>query len=459
MERMLKVFSLYNLGKSLNFSFHMDSLLSEAERSILASLGIHDFSILLLDEEKETLTLWKANGATFKATKEVSFRKGEGICGLVAQSGEPVLIQDVSKDKRFLHYKGKKTDIGSFYSVPLKKKNNIVMGVLNIHKSKTNDLNPNDTILFDETALQISQALENSLNFQKSQKLAMTDELTQLHSRRYFMDALEKEISKAKRNHSVFSLIMIDVDNFKSINDTFGHSIGDNVLKNLACIFNSTTRRGDITARHGGEEFIILAPGTTEEDAINIAEKIRVKAEKDLIIEGTNERPPEVITISAGVCSYPESGQTQSELLTNVDNCLYASKNAGRNKVSASTQKKLPESYEGQRHYKRYQVYIKFCRGTNMVRSIELNFNGQWRMCMLDNISKRGFKGFVEFAPPEKGGELQFRVFFGIESVSHLEFSGLVAYKSNIMDGRYSVGIEIPNGHKKWGDFYNRIFH
>ena len=362
----------------------------------------------------------------------------------------------MSKDSRYLRYKVEKTDIGSFYSVPLKNKNNRVIGVFNVHRNEVDGFRQTQVALFNEVALQIAQALEKSIIFQETRKLAITDDLTQLNSRRYFMDALEKEISKSERNHSTFSLIMIDVDHFKSVNDTYGHPAGDGILKKLSSLLKSITRKGDITARFGGEEFIVLLPGASEKHAVSIAEKIRLQAEKYLTLKQKN-RSLKKVTISAGVSSFPESGKKNSELLTSVDEYLYFAKNEGRNKVYSASLDKSPENVEGKRIYERHQVSLRFCKATNLIQFIEINIRNQWKMCIVDDVSKRGFKGCIEFELPKKSKKLYFRVFSSAEAISHDVFHGVVAYRNQVTDGRYSIGIEIIDKHDKWEDLFEKI--
>lgn len=455
-ERLFEIIALYNLSKSLNINLEIDSILIEAEKFTKHSLGIDGFSILLLDEKGETLTVRDANRSSREKIKNVSFKMGEGISGLVAQNGKSILVKDINKDSRYLHYKGEKTSTGSFYSIPLKNKNKMVFGVFNIHRNEVGSFKQNNLTLFNEVALQIAQALEKSIIFEEIRKLSITDDLTQLHSRRYFMDALEKEISKAKRNKSVFSLIMVDVDHFKSINDTFGHLVGDSILKKLSSLLKSRTRKGDITARYGGEEFIVLLPGVNEKRAVSIAEKLRFQIEKCLTIEPENYSPQK-ITISAGVSSFPKFGKTTIELLASVDECLYFAKNTGRNKVYGATQNEPPERDKGKRLYERHQVSLKFCKGVNLIQFIEVNIDNRWKMCMLDNIGKKGFKGWVEFEVPEKNRKLSFRVFPDVDTKLHYVFNGVVAYKNQITDGRYSIGVEIVNEHEKWEGLFDRI--
>ena len=149
------------------------------------------------------------------------------------------------------------------------------------------------------------------------------DPLTGLINRRTLDDVLQKWTAKEKE----FAAIMLDIDHFKNVNDTYGHAIGDEVLKYLAKNMKKATREQDICCRFGGEEFIILLPETTAQDAYAIAERLRQTLEK------TNSPCGRPITFSAGVASFPKIAANSTDLLELVDNALYEAKRTGRNRV------------------------------------------------------------------------------------------------------------------------------
>ncbi len=168
--------------------------------------------------------------------------------------------------------------------------------------------------------------------FIRAEKEAITDPLTNLFNYRYFMQQLGREISRAQRHKSRFSLIMIDIDYFKIYNDTFGHQAGDLILRRLARLLMKNTRTSDIVSRYGGEEFIIICPELNKKEALRMAEKLRQ------IIENTQfpnakKLPFGKLTISLGVAAFPEDGENSYRLIRNVDRALYLAKEKGRNRV------------------------------------------------------------------------------------------------------------------------------
>ncbi len=156
--------------------------------------------------------------------------------------------------------------------------------------------------------------------------LSITDPLTHIYNRRYFIERLKEEIDKVERKKSKFSLIMFDIDHFKSVNDKFGHNVGDLILKTLVDMVKQRIRKTDIFARWGGEEFIILLPDTFIHQAIHLAEDLRERIElyKFPIVEH--------ITVSFGVAGYCEEDDIET-LIDRVDAMLYKAKSEGRNRV------------------------------------------------------------------------------------------------------------------------------
>ena len=160
-------------------------------------------------------------------------------------------------------------------------------------------------------------------------QLSITDGLTKLHNHRYFQDHLSREVKRVSRTKAPLSLILLDIDDFKLLNDTYGHAAGDEVLISLASIMNDSARESDLIARYGGEEFVILMPNTDLAGAVHLAEKIRMTVESTRLIIGDNMKPVDV-TISLGVAPYQGN---RREFFAEADRALYRAKAAGKNCV------------------------------------------------------------------------------------------------------------------------------
>jgi diguanylate cyclase (GGDEF)-like protein len=161
---------------------------------------------------------------------------------------------------------------------------------------------------------------------------SMTDSLTGLLNRRSFMDLSSKEETRARRHGDPFSVLMLDIDHFKKINDTYGHPVGDLAIKALAEVCSNALRPHDILARYGGEEFVLTLPHTPTEGARTVAERIREAVQK---IEVPSEQGPVKFTVSIGVSTY-ESGQAFDQIVERADKALYVSKQSGRNRVTVA---------------------------------------------------------------------------------------------------------------------------
>jgi diguanylate cyclase (GGDEF)-like protein len=182
--------------------------------------------------------------------------------------------------------------------------------------------------------------------FQQATLMAVQDHLTNLFNRRYFDIALEKEIKRSARRRTDFSLLMIDLDNFKVINDVHGHLFGDKVLKELAAVLKQLSREEDTVCRYGGEEFIVLLPDTTSRGALHYGERVQAAvAENDFLHRHR-------ITFSGGIATFPSDGREAVILLKSVDVSLYQAKFSGKDCIVQSSQER--------RHGKRYPQTWEF---------------------------------------------------------------------------------------------------
>jgi diguanylate cyclase (GGDEF)-like protein len=168
--------------------------------------------------------------------------------------------------------------------------------------------------------------------YEKAKSLSIRDELTSLYNRRHFLTELTREIVLAKRSGNAMSVIMIDLDHFKEYNDTYGHQVGDNLLKTLASRMKNFMRETDIVARYGGEEFVVILPNTTKQKAFVIAERLRAAMQND-DAPGLSGKSKGRITLSAGIAQFAVDAFKQEELISAADSALYKAKKLGRNRI------------------------------------------------------------------------------------------------------------------------------
>lgn len=183
------------------------------------------------------------------------------------------------------------------------------------------------TALIGSLADLVTVAIEHANMHEEKKRQAVTDGLTGIANRRHFNDTLHKEFERARRYGNRLSLVLVDLDFLKKINDTCGHHVGDEAIKTIGTILSRSCRAVDLAARYGGEEFCLLLPDTDSRDAVNLAERIRS------IIEQTAVPGAGTITASIGVATYPQHGNEPEKIFEAADQALYAAKNTGRNKV------------------------------------------------------------------------------------------------------------------------------
>ena len=258
--------------------------------------------------------------------KNLYIKHGETIVGKVAQEKKPLLIVDEKEQEdtqRLLEYEK------SEMAVPLVAQDKI-RWVIYIGQKEEKIYTNEDLRLFTLLAYQAAVFLVYAKSYEDTVSLATTDGLTGLYTHRCFQERLAEEVKRAERYRLPLSLVMIDVDHFKSYNDTYGHPKGDILLKDISQILRSYTRDSDIDCRYAGDEFSLILVETTKENAVTIAERIRDAIVQRLNAEGRQLR----ITGSFGVASFPEDAKDKAELITRADDALYNAKKE-RNKVVA----------------------------------------------------------------------------------------------------------------------------
>jgi diguanylate cyclase (GGDEF)-like protein len=311
---------------------------NETYRSILAHsselLGAERASLLLFDEETNEL---KAKAALGPQAKEVSNSKlglGEGIAGKVFQQGRPIVADDIKK-KGYLSDPHRNYKTKSFISYPL-----IIsgrrLGVLNLtDKSGGGVYDERDLRLIDSIVPHLALAIGRAEWQERASEfelMSITDPLTGLLNRRYLEERMDEEIKRSQRNNFPMGFLMIDIDDFKFYNDNNGHQAGDKALEITAQCLRAVLRAHDVASRYGGEEFSILLPQTTIEEAVVIAERIRHKVESEHFPNGENQ-PLGKVTVSIGVSAYSTMLNNTRAIIGAADRALYLAKNENKNLV------------------------------------------------------------------------------------------------------------------------------
>jgi diguanylate cyclase (GGDEF)-like protein len=324
---------LDNVGKIFISDMDLNEMLFSVMKKMQDAVKAASWFIYLLDEETGELVLdMTANKRERK--QKLRFKAGEGMAGWVAKEGVPILIPDISQDSRFkvVHERGS-IKPKSLICIPVKNQGQVV-GVIELRNKITGEPFTQDDLerlvkIADYTAL----AIKMTSIYQKMVELTITDDLTKLFNTRYLNRTIELEIQRCERSRTSVSLIFMDIDYFKQINDQFGHLTGSKILVELGQLLIRNLRSFDIVARYGGDEFVIVLPQTPPTVASNVAERIRRAVEQNVFLrkEGYLIR----MTASFGVASYPESAKSKEELLKLADDAMYRVKNYTRNGVYA----------------------------------------------------------------------------------------------------------------------------
>jgi diguanylate cyclase (GGDEF)-like protein len=329
------------IGVILTSSLQPKEVLSRVMHLIGNYFSPQNWSLLLLEESTGRLKFEIVMGVDADKLKGIYINKGEGIVGWVCDNAQPTIVEDTSKDSRFSNridtMMGFKTH--SVVCVPLLNVQNKVIGAIElVNKIVSPSSKSVDTVAktiipthksFTQTDMKILSsiatftgiAIENAFLYKKVEELAMVDSLTGINNRYYFNEILEQEKEKVKRYGKTMCLLMMDVDNLKVVNDTFGHVVGDKILSSLADILRIAVRESDFLARFGGDEFVIIMPEAKESDAFALAKRIQ-----EMIARWNTKETTPGLTLSISIGVHEANKDNVNKILIDADKDLYQCK-------------------------------------------------------------------------------------------------------------------------------------
>jgi len=305
----------------------------EATLSLLCDLAAeivpHEKAMVFFWEEGQDQQPRSSRGFAKTATFPLEIARDNVLNLWSVKYGRPLLVSRSrhSQVDALLDF----ADSGAVLAVPLFVSNR-VRGSLQIFSSSGGGFSQEDAQLLWVLTLVAENLLTREYSSEGLVRLAITDYLTGLRTRGYLEQQLDLELKRSERRREKFALLMIDIDHFKHLNDTFGHHVGDQVLRGVASILARDMREVDTVARYGGEEFAIVLPGTTEAGARYVAERLRRAVERAGFSSGSG-RSIQHLTISIGLAVYDADARFKRELIEMSDAALYAAKNEGRNCV------------------------------------------------------------------------------------------------------------------------------
>src|SRR5437868_6811516 len=337
---------LNNISKTAISSEDSEQMLADIVGHIQKNFSFDHIGIGILDYVTKDIEIKAEAGITTQALgKRVPL--GTGILGRVARTGEAALVQTTSEGQ----LQGVLPGSRSVLCIPIAYGEKL-LGVLNVESQKEDAFTPQDKLIMNTLADLLATALHNAFVFQKLQQQSITDGLTAIKTRRFFFEALSSELKRASRSGRPISVVLMDLDKFKGVNDTKGHLEGDLVLARVVRLLEQKCRQSNVVARYGGDEFIILMPETGIEQAQILAERLRLWISQDPTLSEHH------ITGSFGVGSFPVHGFSMEDIIRVADAGMYVSKHAGGDRVSTAE-----EFSEGENAAVRRQLISGYIEG------------------------------------------------------------------------------------------------
>ena len=299
-------------------------------------------SVLLFDQDEQCLRLGAAPSLPDlynQAIDGVKIGLNVGSCGTAAYLGQRVIVEDIYAHPYWENYTqlARQAEVAACWSDPIMSSKGDLLGTFAIYKRFPSTPSEKDFELINFASNLASIAIESFRAQEALQKRAYFDHLTGLANRGYFFQQCETLLNESIEDDFLLSILMMDVDHFKQVNDEYGHKTGDLVLQKLAGVSLSILRRDDLIARIGGEEFAILLPFTEKEEALRIAERLRCLIESSMVLGP--EQQEVFFTVSLGMACRQDGDCTVDEILNKADKALYQAKAAGRNCVIGNSSK------------------------------------------------------------------------------------------------------------------------
>ena len=316
------------LGDTLSGTHDLDRILTVVLETAMASTRAQAGAVLLLSADRRELEMAVGHNLQERAVPgDLRLPLGVGISGTVARTGTPVRGRSGTRRDELAPAAGEPVG-ASLVAVPLKSSTTVIGVLLLWDREAGEDFTDDDLTTLRTFTSQATVAVDNVLLHEEAQRLSITDGLTGLWNYRYFTMTVGKEIERAARFSRPLSLLLLDLDHFKLVNDVYGHQRGDAVLVELAGRVRAQVRDVDTVARYGGEEFVAILPETDEAGAVQAAERIRAAVRRRPF--GDPGEQPLDVTVSIGVAVFPLHGASSTTLLRRADEALYAAKRAGR---------------------------------------------------------------------------------------------------------------------------------
>jgi diguanylate cyclase (GGDEF)-like protein len=328
--------ALNDIGRALTSTLELSEVLHLVMQKVSELLRAGNWSLLLLDEAARELYFEVAVGPGADRLRATRLPLDEGIAGWVVREGQPVLVDDARSDPRFTArfdvLSGVETR--SVLAVPLLAKGRTLGAIELVNGDGARAFTPEDLLTLRTIADYAAIAIDNAQAYERIKELTVVDDHTGLFNARHLYRSLELEVARSGRYGHPFSVIFLDLDRFKAVNDRHGHQVGSAVLKEVGDLLRRALRSADVPIRYGGDEFVLLLPESDRAQALAVAERIRAQLEASCFL-GDRELAVRV-TASFGVATFPEDGETAEAVLGAADSAMYRVKQGVRNGVATA---------------------------------------------------------------------------------------------------------------------------
>ena len=324
---------ILNVAQIVVSSLDLDEVLQNILHSAMSVMDMPAGSVALYDANNYQLELHAHAGLSDKFVALDRWRvKPGGLTHEILERGEVFIVDDTARADFFTNPLAIEEGIRSLIAVPLKIHKRTI-GVLYLDDFKSREFDAEKLELLSVLSSFATMSIDHARLHARTLQLACTDGLTGLYNHRQFKKTFIEEVARAKRYSKPLAVILLDVDDFKKFNDTYGHPNGDIVLQEMAVMLKELLRDCDSLFRYGGEEFVTLLPETPLAEAVKVAERIRIFVETESPRFLTGITKTHGITVSVGVAALPDHGSDTQSLLQKVDDLMYQAKKDGKNKV------------------------------------------------------------------------------------------------------------------------------
>ncbi len=319
--------TLSRLSATLSATLKVEDMIESLVDQIQVIIPYEQCAVFLVDRDRRRIVLKSQRGFRFDRDREISFPLKKGLVGFIITHGQPILFSDHRKLEVVPGYTG----IGrmrAFMALPLSFHEELE-GAMVFGSSKPGSFTSYQLDTLVTLSNQVAAQITNAVLHRQVEKLAVTDGLTGLYNHRHFQERLDYEMARAERSGQPLSLLLLDIDHFKKLNDTYGHPFGDEVLKGVSRQLAGVARSIDFVARYGGEEFAVILAGTDRKGCRRMAERVLKVVRTTVFSHGGTDLS---VTVSVGSATSPEDGGTKEEIVRHSDKALYLAKKEGRDR-------------------------------------------------------------------------------------------------------------------------------